>query len=77
MNKSRRAQLSRAFSMLNDVASTIEAVLDDERDALGNMPENLEDSERVQSMENAVDCLEEAIDNVQEATTNVQEAINC
>ena len=51
-------------------------MIDDEKDSMDNMPENLQSSDRYTAMENAVDALEDAVQSIQDATTNIDEAIN-
>ena len=70
MNMARRKQIQQAIQRIEDL---LQAILDDEREAYDNMPENLLESERainsVESQENleaAIDALEEAISYLEE-----------
>ena len=58
-----------AVTKVSDAAS-------DEDMALGNMPENLEGSDRYEAMENAVDLLNDATDDIESAIDKIEEAIN-
>ena len=72
MNNARRELLGRAVSLLDQAYDIVSAALDQEQDCLDNMPENLQDSERYQKMESAVDCLEGAIESIDEARDNIK-----
>lgn len=78
MNKDRRKKIQQILQMLSDIhdhcsiaSSLIEDVLDDETSCLDNMPENLEGSDRYQSISNAVDSLESARDAMQDVSDNL------
>lgn len=72
VNKERRNLLSKAQSALNTAENYVTQALDDEQDCLGNMPENLEGSERYEKMEAAVEQMEYAV----ECITNAYEALD-
>lgn len=75
MNNARREALRRAGLFLDQAYAVVSSVLDQEQDALDNMPENLQDSERYQKMENAVESLENAIDQIDGAKDDIESAI--
>lgn len=75
MNKSKREKLQRAKQMLSGALDIVEAIKDAEADALDNIPENLQGSDRFADMENAVDNLEQASENITDAIDNIGEAI--
>ena len=75
MNKNRRQSLRNAIKLLTDASTLIESVCDDEEDALSNTPENLQNTERYENMENAVDCLNEASDKLDEVMECIEQAI--
>jgi len=77
MNKQKRTSLKKAASYLSLAADIIQDVKYEEEDSLRNLPENLENSERYENMEKAVDCLDDALSSIQEAESCVSEAINC
>ena len=76
MNDKRRKRLTSALDLLRRSESIIDDVLEEERDSMNNMPENLQTSDRFVAMENAVDHLEDAIQNVHDAAQCVESAIN-
>lgn len=75
MNNTRRRSLRLAIEHLTNAADIIVAAKEDEQYALDNMPENLQESERYEMMENAVDKLEDAITSINEAKEYVDGAI--
>lgn len=74
MNDKKRQKLSKAMSLLREAADYVNDVKDDEDDALSNMPENLQYSDRYEKMEKAVDALEFAGESIESAIDNIDEA---
>jgi len=73
MNKQRRKEIERIENriealreLVEEISVAIECVLDEERECLDNMPENLQCSERYEKAENAVENLESAYEMVSE-----------
>ena len=75
MNNRKRNALREAVEFLNKAIIIVENVSDQEQDAIDNMPENLQDSDRYESMEYAVDSLSSATERIEEAVEYVQEAM--
>ena len=75
MNKRRRERLNEAVQYLTKASSIVEGACDQEQDAMDNMPENLQDSDRHGSMESAVDALESASEKIDDAITLVRDAV--
>ena len=75
MNSKRRAYLKSAVDMLRQSKSIVERAQEEEQDALDNLPENLEDSERYSKMENAADSLSDACDALDEAIGLIEDAV--
>ena len=61
--------------MLTSVASVVEAVCDNEQDAMDNIPENLQATERFERMEDAVDSLNDALEKIEDAKGHIQSAL--
>lgn len=76
MNSERRERLRESINNLRRAESIIDTVLEQEKEALDNIPENLQYSDRSVSMESAINYLEDAISNVQEAIDNTENAVN-
>lgn len=73
MNKSRRATLNMIVNAIEELKTQLESVRDDEQDAFDNMPESLQESERGETMQEAIDNMEYAIDNLDDAIDNLNE----
>ena len=73
MNDKKRQKLSKAMSLLREAAGYVNDVRDED-DALSNMPENLQYSDRYEKMEKAVDALESASESIESAIDNIDEA---
>lgn len=76
MNRKRREVLRRCvqelqsgdwFLKLERVKDTVESILAEEVDAIDNIPENLQNTDRYSSSEEAVDNLENAIEHLESA----------
>lgn len=74
MNKTRRQKLEMAGDMLDSAKTMVEEVMEEEKDALGNIPENLENSDRAEAMEEAISNLDSAIQSIEEAEEAIDEA---
>lgn len=75
MNEKRRERLRDAVRMLTSVASVVEAVCDNEQDAMDNIPENLQATERYERMEDAVDSLNDALEKIEDAKGHIQSVL--
>lgn len=67
MNKQRRKQIDQIITriealqgLIEEVNSDIETIKDEEQEALENLPESLQEGEKGQTMQSAIDSLEEA-----------------
>lgn len=76
MNKVRKKALGEIYDTLALLAERLEELIDEENEALGNVPESLQGSDRYQSAEEAVSNLEEALDSLGSAYDYIEEAIN-
>lgn len=69
--------LNEKFSASEDeLRYEIEAVQDDEQEALDNMPESMEGSKRYSAMESAIESLQSAMDSLDEAATALNESVS-
>lgn len=75
MNKNRRASIRIALDYLEKAIDLIRIAKDEEEDALSNMPDNLQNSEKYDAIENAIDNLEDAVVNIDEAKNCIYKAI--
>lgn len=74
MNKIRRNTLREIQAAVLEVREMIENVLDEEQEAYDNMPEGLHESERGETMAEAIDALECAITSCDEVEGYLQDA---
>lgn len=75
MDTKRRNRLRDALKMLANVAAIVESVCDKEEDCMDNYPENLQNTERFENMEAAVDNLNDALEKLDDAKGNIEAAI--
>ena len=74
MNTRRRASLLKAVDLLNEAKEIVDTAQEEEQDALDNMPESLEGTERYEKMENAADLLSDVSQNLDDAIEWIEEA---
>ena len=74
MNKMRRKQLAEIQDKLAEIRDMIDSVLSDEQEAFDNLPESLQDGERGEAMQAAIDAMESAMDSCEEAESSIEEA---
>ena len=65
-----------AIESLEDSKSMLEAVRDEEQDSYDNMPESLQNGERGEIAQEALNNLEEAISNIESAIDEIQDRNN-
>ena len=73
MNKIRRKELAHIVAKLEElealhleIKEALEAVLDEEQEALDNLPESLQESERGEQMQEYIDTMESALDDLEQ-----------
>lgn len=62
MDKKRREDLRSAIALLSSAANIVQRVCNKEEDCVDNYPENLQGTERYETMERTADCLNDALD---------------
>lgn len=67
--------MKEAVYHLNRAQAIVESAVDQEDDALSNMPDNLQSTERYEKMENAIDKLNDASEKIDEARECIEEAM--
>ena len=75
MNKIRRKNLQAVIGMIEDAKSTLEDLLAEEEEYRDNIPENLQESERYETADNACSCLDDAVNSLEEAICSIEESI--
>lgn len=83
MNKARRKQIEKIIARLEDLKSSLESIHEDvegvqsdEQEAFDNIPENLQESERYETAEAAVDALDSAEGGFEEVTDCIDSIID-
>lgn len=74
MNNVRRKEIDKLTAQIEEIKEAIEALRDEEQEAFDNMPESLQDGERGEKMQSAIDALEYAADDLQECLDHLSEA---
>lgn len=75
MNKNRRKAIESIIDNLMDLSSEIEGIINDEQDALDNIPESLQESERANTMRDAIEALEDANSSIQEVLSYLSDSM--
>lgn len=75
MNKARRKWLSDVIDVIEEKKSELESIMDEEQEALVNMPESLQDSERAQEMSDNIDNISSAIESIDDALSNLLDMV--
>lgn len=75
MDNKRRSSLKEAIQLLSRVSTMVDAVCDKEQDCMDNYPENLQNTDRFERMEDAVENLNEALEKIDDAKDCIQAAI--
>lgn len=75
MNAKQRKKLQGYVDSLDEIKSNIETMMEDETEKLDNMPEGLQESERGEVMQEAIDNLESAASSIEEAIDYLNEII--
>ena len=66
MNKARRNRIADVQSQLEELKQEIDSILAEEQEAYDNMPESLQNGERGEAMQEAIDALESAVSSCEE-----------
>lgn len=66
MNKARRSRIADVQTQLEALKQDIDDILAEEQEAYDNMPESLQNSERGEAMQEAIDALESAVGSCEE-----------
>lgn len=75
MNKQRRKELDTIYRKIEDLMQDLETVCREEQDAYDNLPESLQESDRGETMYNAIDNMESALSSLGEAMDYILEAV--
>lgn len=76
MNKARREELSRALDMLYEARMIVEAMQQEEQEALYNLPDGLQESDRATVMASNAERLEDVTYTLEEQEQEIEDIIN-
>lgn len=74
MNKARRISITKIADSLQALKSDVESIQSEEQDAYDNLPESIQDGERGDRMQEAIDNLDDALNLIDEAVTSLMQA---
>jgi hypothetical protein len=74
MNKARRISITKIADSLQALKSDVESIQSEEQDAYDNLPESIQDGERGDRMQEAIDNLDDALTLIDEAVTSLMQA---
>lgn len=75
MNKNDRKQIDEWIDKLEEIKSGIEDMLDEEQEKFDNMPEGLQESERGDAIQNAIENLGSASESIRDAIDYLNDAM--
>ena len=75
MNNTRRKRIDAVIAKLDEPSEELEALKEEEEEAYDNLPESLQESERGEVMQEAIDNLDEAVNNIADTIEYLQEAV--
>lgn len=74
MNNRRRSYIDKSTNYLELALDMLRDIFSEEQDSYNNLPENLQDSERDNTMKDCIQSLEDAIDSIEEAIDYLKKA---
>ena len=67
MNKARRKVLDELYQKIDEIRSDLQMIMDEEQEAFDNLPESLQNGEKGNMMQSAIDQMSEADEALQTA----------
>lgn len=75
MNKSRRKKIDGIIEKLRGLKEELDDLKDEEEEALDNLPQSIQESEKGEEMQTGIDALEEAGDDLECIICNLEELV--
>ena len=75
MNKQNRKDIEKLIEKLDEVKTDLEFMQEDEESKYDNLPEGIQDSERGEAMQEAIENLESAVSSIEEAIDYLNEIL--
>ncbi len=73
MNKIRRKKLGDAFELISQAKDILEAVKEEEQEAIDNLPDNFRFGERGEEMQGYIEMLDEAYNYLDDANSVIEQ----
>ncbi len=73
MNKQRRKEIAKIMDAFEEAKADLDTVMSEEQDSFDNIPESLQDGERAEQSQDALDAMETAIDQIEEAINTIMD----
>ena len=74
MNKQRRKAIQQALDQIADLRTSIEEINEEEQESFDNLPESFQDSEKGETIQEAIDFLETATGAFDEVIDSLEQA---
>jgi len=75
MNNDRRKRLEKLKERIEEIKEDLAFILEEEQDSYNNMPEGIQDSERGQKSQSAIEALESSDTSLDEAIDYINESV--
>ena len=75
MNKARRKEIERIFNILSECMTDLDAVRDEEEEALYNLPESLQESTKGDEMQENIDDLDNIVSDLSDVIDELEKYI--
>ena len=75
MNKARRKEIERIFNILSECMTDLDAVRDEEEEALYNLPESLQESTKGDEMQENIDDLDNIVSDLSDVIEELEKYI--
>ena len=72
MNKTRLKRIGDVLARMEEVKEEVAAIMEEEQEALDNMPEGIQSSERGDHMQNVIDTLSDAESDIDNAISGLE-----
>lgn len=74
MNKQRRKAIQEVIDKMEELREELDGIMSDEQDAFDNLPESLQESDRGNAMQEAIDNLDYAMSSIEEVVEYLESA---
>jgi len=75
MNKARRKRLETVMELIDEAKGLLECVAEDEAEALGNLPESIQMSEKGEKMDDNIYAMESCMDDLESVVDTLSEIV--